>query len=75
MYVEVVTMVIPVYQRVTYDKYRLPMAQADSIQELAAMIGVDQSHLYRVFRTIARKTGRAQKKGQYQITWIDPEED
>lgn len=67
-------MVIPVYQRVTYDKYRLPLAQADSIPELAEMIGVNQLYLYRIFRTIARRTGGLQRRGQYQITWIEVEE-
>lgn len=68
-------MTIPIYQRVTYDKYRLPLAQADSIPELAEMIGVNQLYLYRIFRTIARHTGRFQRRGQYQITWIEVEEE
>lgn len=66
---------IPIYQRVTYDKFRLPLAQADSIPELAALIGVDPLYLYRKFRTVARKTGRIQRRGQYQITWIEEDEE
>lgn len=74
MYVEVGRLKIPLYQRVTNDKYRLPLAQADSIPELAELIGVDQMYLYRFFRTIARHTGRNQSRGQYQITYIEVEE-
>jgi hypothetical protein len=50
------------------------MAQADSIYELAEMLGVNQEYLYRAFRNVARKSGRRQKNGQYQITWIEVEE-
>lgn len=74
MYAEVGAMKIPIYQRVTYDKYRLPLAQADSIPELAELVGVDPMYLYRTFRTIARHTGKIQRRGQYQITWIEVEE-
>lgn len=74
MYVEVVTMTIPVYQKVSADRFCLPMAQADSVYELAEMLGVNQEYLYRAFRNVARRSGRRQKRGQYQITWIEVEE-
>lgn len=61
----------PVFQKVTNDKYRLVVAQADTVTELAKILGVDDSGLYHTFKKIERGIT---KRSCYQITWITLEE-
>lgn len=58
----------PVFQKVTDDKFRLVVAQADTLTELAEMLGLKLSTLCHTFKEI--ETGR-RKKSCYQVTWID----
>lgn len=62
----------PVFQKVTNDRYRLVVAQADTITELAELLGVSASNLCRTFKQLERGT---RKRSCYQITWITLEED
>lgn len=50
-----------VYQLVTRDKFRLPIAQADTIRELAEMIG-------KPYQTVRKAIGKT-KNTRY--TWVD----
>ena len=61
----------PVFQKVTKDKYRLVVAQADSITELAQLTGTSLSSVSRAFRDIERCR---RVNSAYQITWITLEE-
>ena len=58
----------PVFQKVTNDKYRLVVAQADTVTELAEVLGVRLSTLCHTFKAIENGT---RKKSCYQVTWID----
>lgn len=60
-------MMRPVFQRVTNDEFRLVMAQADSLEELARMTGVALSTISKTIKDI--ETGK-RKKSCYQVTWI-----
>lgn len=55
-----------VYQIVTKDKYRLPIAQADTIRELAEMIG-------KPYQTVRKAITRAMcgKAKNTRYTWVD----
>lgn len=61
----------PVFQKVTADKYRLVVAQADSIAELARLLDVSASALSHTFKKLERGT---RKSSCYQITWITLED-
>jgi hypothetical protein len=58
----------PVFQKVTDDKYRLVVAQADTLTELAEVLGVKLSTLCNTFKAI--ESGK-RKTSCYQVTWID----
>lgn len=64
-------MLMRVYQLVTRDKYRLPVAQADSIAELAEMTGKPYATVRKAFTRLFTG-GRA---NQYQYVDIDTEEE
>lgn len=56
-----------VYRYVTRDKYRLPIAQADSIAELAELLGLSADYVRRqFFRLISGKV----KKSRYEMVDI-----
>lgn len=74
MQTKVVIMMIPVYQRVTPDKYRLIVAQADTIPELAEQLGCTVANLYRIFNRIRRTNRKTLAAGSYQITFIEVDE-
>lgn len=61
---------IPVYMKVTNDRYRLPVAVADSIGELAQLCGVTYS-------TVAKALARTRNHGirSRYIRVLLPEED
>lgn len=61
---------IPIFQRVTPDKYRLVLAEADSIHELAEKLGLSESAVNHGIHGAER--GR---KSVYQVVWIDESED
>ena len=61
----------PVFQKVSNDPYRLVIAQADTITELAQILGVDQSTLSHAFKKLERGIT---KDSCYQITWITLED-
>lgn len=61
----------PVFQKVSNDPYRLVIAQADTITELAQILGVDHSTLSHVFKRLERGIT---KESCYQITWIQLED-
>ena len=57
----------PLYLLVTKDKYQLPLAVADSADELARIVGVRQST---IIKSITQR-----KKSQYIRIYVDLEED
>lgn len=57
----------PLYLLVTKDKYQLPLAVADTAEELARIVGVNQST---IIKCINRR-----KKSQYIRIYVDLEED
>ena len=61
-----------VYQYTTGDKFRLPIAQADTIQELAGIVGVDPAVVRRAYKRVM--TG-AVKQSRYTVVDIPDEED
>ena len=63
----------PVFQKVTQDRFRLVLAQADTITELAEMVGVSVSALSHAFKKLERGK-RREENSCYQITWIEVEE-
>lgn len=56
-----------VYRYVTRDKYRLPIAQADSIAELAELLGLSANYVRRQF---FRLTSGQVKKSRYETVDI-----
>ena len=54
----------PVYMEVTKDRYELPLAVADSQDELARMRSVQRGS---VIRALKRKNGRS----KYRVVWIN----
>lgn len=46
------------YMRVTHDKYELPVAVADSVIELAKMLGLGRSSLESIFSKVRRGNPR-----------------
>ena len=62
----------PLYLLVTTDKYELPLAVADSKEELAQIAGVSvgtiSANLSR--RKLAKRPGRS----KYQVVWVPREE-
>ena len=55
------------YICVTKDKYRLPLAVADSPTELAEMMGVDRSSVVRAIKKFNFDTARGKKpSGKYE---------
>ena len=59
---------IPVFQKVTKDEYRLVLAQADSMTELAKMLGVSLSVISHAIKNVEK--GKTRNSG-YQVTWIE----
>ena len=59
---------IPVFQKVTKDEYQLVLAQADSMTELAEMLGVGISVISHAIKNV--ESGKTKKSG-YQVTWIE----
>ena len=57
----------PLYLLVTKDKYQLPLAVDDSADELARIVGVNQST---IIKSITQR-----KKSQYIRIYVDLEED
>lgn len=61
-------MMRPVYMAVTQDKYELPFAVADSMTELAEIVGVD---LTTVSHSInAQKKRKLKRRPKYICVWI-----
>lgn len=65
-------MMRPVYQRVTNDKFRLVLAQADTPSELARITGTRLCTISHALKDV--KLGK-RKNSCYQVTWIDDEEE
>ena len=56
------------YLLVTKDKYRLPLAVADSAEELAEMVGVTPPTIYKCIRD-------GYKNSRYERVYIDEEDE
>lgn len=65
-------MIRPVYQKVTKDKFRLVLAQADTIAELARITGVTKFTICHAIKEVEAGT---RKNSCWQITWINDEEE
>lgn len=65
-------MMRPVYQRVTNDKFRLVLAQADSPSELARITGTRLCTISHALKDV--KEGK-RKSSCWQITWINLDEE
>ena len=63
---------VRVYQYTTGDRFRLPIAQADTIQELAGIVGVDPAVVRRAYKRVM--TGSV-KQIRYTFVDIPDEED
>lgn len=63
---------IQIFQRVTKDEKRLVIAEADSITELADIIGRSVSAVSHGIHAAERNPERT---GCYQVTWIDEEDE
>ena len=61
-----------VYMHVTKDKYELPLAVADSVKELADLVGVHPNDIHGV---IYRARIRGSKRSKYVKVKIDDGED
>lgn len=59
------------YMAVTPDKYQLPLAVADTVQQLARMVGVTTNSIY---SAISHGEARNWKKRRYVRIRIDEEE-
>lgn len=57
----------PVYMLVTKDRFELPLAVADSVTELARMVGVHQATISKSINT--------RRKSRYVRVYVDLEED
>ena len=62
----------PLYLLVTTDKYELPLAVADSKEELAQIAGVSVGTISAILsrRKLAKRPGRY----KYQVVWVPREE-
>ena len=58
----------PLYLLVTQDKYRLPLAVADTMGELAKIAGVNES-------TICKCINNGYKNSRYERVYVNMEED
>ena len=61
----------PLYLEVTRDKYKLPLAVADSPYELARMRRVDVTSILKAIRGLKMGTRR---KSIYRLVWVDERE-
>jgi hypothetical protein len=59
----------PLYLLVTKDKFSLPLAVADSIEELAGMTNLQYSTLKTRFSRIYN--GKGSKRSKYEVVWVD----
>lgn len=63
---------VRVYQYTTGDRFRLPIAQTDTIQEFAGIVGVDPAVVRRAYKRVM--TG-AVKQSRYTFVDIPDEEE
>lgn len=62
-----------VYQYTTRDKFRLPLYQADTLEELAALVGVNRYTAAKMFRRAL--TGKTKNSRWTYVDIPDDEED
>lgn len=56
----------PVYMYVTNDKYQFPLFWADTVMELAQMMGVPPSY-------VSHGVRRNSERSRYKVVWIEDE--
>ena len=62
-----------VYMQITTDEYELPVAVAESLDELSKIVGVTKTSIWHSINR--RETGRLKGKSKYIRVFLDDEEE